>query len=114
MAGLYGSADAVAALTLAGQKEIDYLFGYLANSRCEFYRNGTWYDSTKAEAHLRGKYGFLKFSVNMTEDFIEKVASRSSLTGKPYQVRCGLGAPLPSSQWLMNELMRYRLKPGPS
>jgi uncharacterized protein DUF5329 len=93
---------------LAIQMEIDHLLGYVESSRCEFQRNGNWYDSQKALVHLRSKYGFLRNSVSTAEDFIEKAASRSSITGQPYQVRCGRDAPLPSSQWLLDELIRFR------
>ena len=36
--------------------EVNFLLGYIEGSGCEFYRNGTWYDSQAAQAHLRDKY----------------------------------------------------------
>ena len=105
---LYIPLDAAAGPPPFTQQEIDHLLGYVENSGCEFYRNGTWYDSQKAVAHLRTKYGFLRPSVNRAEDFIEKAASRSSLSGQPYQVRCGPGVPVPGAQWLGDELIRFR------
>src|SRR4051812_43550087 len=73
------------------QNEVNYLLGYIAGSGCEFYRNGTWYDSQKAHAHLRGKYKYLvgKNMADTTEHFIERAASESSFSGTPYQIRCG-------------------------
>ena len=41
------------------QTEINYLLGFIETSGCEFYRNGSWYDSKKAQAHLRYKYQML-------------------------------------------------------
>jgi hypothetical protein len=38
------------------QTGINYLLGSIESSGCEFYRNGSWYDSKRAEAHLRSKY----------------------------------------------------------
>src|SRR5215470_14737823 len=38
------------------QAEIEYLLGFVGKSGCEFFRNGTWYKSQSAEAHLRSKY----------------------------------------------------------
>ena len=32
------------------QQEVKYLLGYIENSRCEFYRNGSWSDSRAAQA----------------------------------------------------------------
>ena len=33
------------------QTEINYLLDFVEHSGCQFYRNGTWYDSKKARAH---------------------------------------------------------------
>ena len=46
--------------------------------------------------------------INTTDDFIDLVATESSLTGQPYQVKCADGANVSSSRWLHNELLRYR------
>ena len=90
--------------------EVNFLLGYLEGSRCEFYRNGTWHDSKAAQAHLRDKYKYLvaRNLVNTTEQFIERGATESSITGQPYQVRCNGGATVTSSQWLRDELARFR------
>jgi hypothetical protein len=92
------------------QIEVNFLLGYLEGSRCEFYRNGTWHDSKAAQAHLRDKYKYLvaRNLVNTTEQFIERAATESSITGQPYQVRCNGGAGVTSSQWLRDELARFR------
>lgn len=105
---LYFPLNAAAEPLLTTQLEIDHLLGYVESSRCEFQRNGSWYDSHSALAHLQSKYGFLRNSVSTAEDFIEKAGSRSSMSGQPYQVRCGSGAPMPSAQWLRDELTRFR------
>ncbi|WP_372528719.1 DUF5329 family protein, partial [Piscinibacter sp.] len=70
------------------QIEVNYLLGYIEGSGCEFYRNGTWYNSQMAQSHLRDKYKFLvaRNLVNTTEQFIERAATDSSLSGEPYQV----------------------------
>jgi hypothetical protein len=92
------------------QIEVNFLLGYLEGSRCEFYRNGSWHDSRAAQAHLRDKYKYLAASnlVNTTEQFIERAATESSLSGQPYEVRCNGGAAVKSSQWLRDELARFR------
>jgi hypothetical protein len=92
------------------QTEINYLLGFVENSGCEFFRNGSWYDSKKAQAHLRYKYEMLAAAdrINTAEDFIEQAATRSSLTGQPYQVRCSGDAAVTSNQWLRDVLARYR------
>ena len=92
------------------QTEINYLLGFVENSGCEFFRNGSWYDSKNAQAHLRYKYEMLAAAdrVNTAEDFIEQAATRSSLSGQPYQVRCSGDAAMTSNQWLRDVLARYR------
>jgi hypothetical protein len=92
------------------QTEIAYLLGFIERSECRFYRNGSWYDSKKAREHLHDKYNLLAQGnqIDTAEDFIEKAASRSSLTGEPYRTRCSDGIDVPTNQWLQNELIRYR------
>jgi hypothetical protein len=43
-----------------------------------------------------------------TEEFISKAATASSVSGEPYQIRCGDGAPIASATWLTGELKRIR------
>ena len=37
------------------QTEVNYLLGFIERSGCQFYRNGSWYDSKRAQEHLRTK-----------------------------------------------------------
>jgi uncharacterized protein DUF5329 len=92
------------------QTEINHLLEFVGSSGCEFYRNGSWYDSKQAQAHLLSKYQWLaaRDQINTAEDFIEKAATRSSLSGQPYEVRCGGSEALTSNRWLHDELTRYR------
>ena len=101
---------ASAAPPAIAQREINYLLGFIESSGCEFYRNGSWYDSKKAQSHLRDKYEMLaaRDQINTAEDFIEKAATKSSLSGRPYLVRCSGSEAVTSNQWLRAVLMRYR------
>jgi hypothetical protein len=109
-AGLLIFAAAHAAPGPAAQAEISYLLSTVASSDCEFYRNGGWYDPKSAADHLSSKYKYLlaRNLVQSAEDFIEKAATRSSLSGSDYAIRCGGGAAVPTSQWLLILLARYR------
>ncbi len=95
---------------VAVQVEVGFLLGFLAGSDCEFFRNGNWYAPPAAQAHLRSKYRYLvaRDLVRSTEDFIDKAASRSEMSGLPYQVRCRGGAAVDSNRWLRAELARLR------
>jgi hypothetical protein len=90
--------------------EINHLLGLIEQSGCEFFRNGTWYDAQRAAAHLRTKYDALSASeeIATAEDFIDKAASRSSMSGQAYLIRCGGGAPMTTRQWFSAALARYR------
>ena len=96
--------------TPAASQEIEYLITHLKASGCEFQRNGSWYDSAKAAEHLRGKFDYLikKGWVVTSEDFITRAATESSMSHKPYQVRCAGKDAQPSASWLKAELSRYR------
>ena len=99
-----------APLPPASKAEIDGLLVRLANSGCEFNRNGTWYTAVEAKSHLSQKLKYLedRGMVQTPEQFIELAASGSSMSGQPYLVRCANGAPVQSSQWLRTELKELR------
>ena len=92
------------------QIEVSFLLGYIEGSGCAFYRNGSWHDSRTAQSHIRDKYNYLaaRNEINTTEEFIERAATESSLSGQAYAVKCNGGATLTSSQWLREELARFR------
>ena len=93
------------------QAEIVFLLAEVANSSCQFYRNGTWYDATRAAAHLQEKYGAAASAARAAsaEDFIERVGTRSSLSGVDYAISCPGAMTVPSAQWLRAKLAGYRL-----
>lgn len=98
----------------AAEAEINFLLTAVGTSGCEFLRNGTWHDAQQAQAHLSKKYQWLRARdrIKTAEDFIELAASRSSLSGEPYAVRCAGAEPVSSSAWLSEQLRRYRAAPG--
>lgn len=99
-----------AALPAAAQGEIEGLLSRLAASGCQFKRNGNWHSAVEAQAHLRRKLDYLldRGAVASAEQFIERAASQSSMSGRAYQVKCGSQAPVASGQWLRTELQRLR------
>ncbi len=92
------------------RQEIAHLLDFVADSGCQFSRNGSWHDSRAARNHLQEKYDYLKHRklVSDTKTFIERAATESSFSHQPYQVRCGNGPVITSAQWLNTELARYR------
>ena len=90
--------------------EIGHLLAYLGDSGCEFYRNGTWYGAVEARQHLEKKKDYLmqRSMISSTEDFIERAATQSSMSGETYQVRCRPNPAVSSNAWLKAELKKYR------
>ncbi|GAA4800474.1 DUF5329 domain-containing protein [Lysobacter hankyongensis] len=95
------------------QREIDALIAGLGASGCAFERNGRWYDAKTAQAHLQKKYDYLRKRdmADTAELFIERAASESSMSGKPYRVRCAGKAAEPSAQWFRQRLQALRAAP---
>ena len=92
------------------EAEIEALIGALSASGCEFERNGSWHGAERATAHLRRKYDWLRKRdlAPTAEAFIERAASESSVSGKPYRVRCPGRAAVPSSGWFAERLGEIR------
>jgi hypothetical protein len=91
------------------QGEISHLLQHIENSGCIFIRNGKEYDSKEAREHIERKYRHAKRWVKTTEDFIKHAATRSSMSGEAYKVRCG-DREILTADWLTAELQRFRLK----
>jgi hypothetical protein len=101
---------AAAPLPPAAKAEIDSLLSRLESSGCAFSRNGSWYSAAEAKAHLLRKLAYLEDRglVQTTEDFIERVASASSVSSEPYLVKCGSDALVRSGVWLTSQLRVMR------
>ncbi|WP_353100266.1 YfeK family protein [Stenotrophomonas lactitubi] len=102
VAGAAPSADA--------RREITQLIGSLDGSQCQFQRNGSWYGPADARAHLQRKYDYLqkKDMVDTAEQFIERAASQSSMSGKAYRIRCPGQPEQTSAAWFGARLQSLR------
>lgn len=87
--------------------EVQHLLAFVESSGCTFHRNGSDHDSANAADHLRLKYSRGAKYVNNTEQFIDRLASESSWTGRDYSVTCN-GVTQPSGEWLHHALKEYR------
>lgn len=91
--------------------EIEYLIQSIAESGCTFVRNGKRHTSAAAESHLRMKLRRGKRYVSDAESFIDRLASKSSMSKKPYFIECEGAEPVASGQWLKERLLEYRSAP---
>jgi len=92
------------------RSEITALLVRLGESGCQFNRNGSWHSSAEARDHLARKLEYIekRSALVSAEQFIELAASKSSMSGNPYLVRCGEQAAVSSQSWLMSQLQSIR------
>jgi len=89
------------------EQEIQHLFEFISQSNCIFIRNNTEYPAKEARDHIQTKYDYAKRWVGSAEQFIDRIATKSSISGNRYQIRCQ-GKLLYTDKWLKQELARYR------
>ena len=98
---------AAALADTAADTEIRALIQAVAESGCEFNRNGSVHSAEAAAEHLELKYSRGKRYAHSAEAFIERLASKSSWSGKPYQMVCD-GEEQPAGDWLTATLEEFR------
>ncbi|WP_448228225.1 DUF5329 domain-containing protein [Pseudoxanthomonas mexicana] len=99
-----------AAPSAVAKREIQGLMDALSSSSCEFQRNGTWHGRDEARKHLQRKYDYLlkRDLVDTAEQFIERAATKSSMSGRAYQVRCPGQPAQPAAAWFKARLAALR------
>jgi len=70
----------------------------------KFIRNGTVYDAKTAVRFLRGKWDNERARIKTADDFIERAATRSTTTGRPYLIRLQDGTEKPCAEYLAGVL----------
>lgn len=108
LAGLAAIALPLAADETATEAEIEYLMSEIGASGCTFIRNGKRHDAQDAESHIRMKYRRASRHAKTAEMFIERLASKSSMSRKPYLMDCPGEDVMPSGDWLNTKLAEYR------
>ncbi|HEY3392085.1 MAG TPA: DUF5329 family protein [Lacipirellulaceae bacterium] len=69
-----------------------------------FIRNGAEHSPQDAAEHLRSKWDAAGGEIKTVDDFIEKLASKSSLSGEPYRVRLADGTEVLAGDYLRDRL----------
>ncbi|MDO6765251.1 DUF5329 family protein [Agarivorans sp. 1_MG-2023] len=96
------------------QARIEALLHSIEQTDLVFIRNGSEHNAEQAGAHLRMKLKrgqsswFAPSKEKWTaEMFIDKLATKSSLSGKAYMIRLANGDQVPSATWLYQQLAVY-------
>jgi len=93
-------------------EEIGYLIESIGQSGCAFVRNGKNHSAPDAADHLRMKYRRGKAYANSAEQFISRLASKSSMSGKPYYMKCDGEETQKTGEWLTERLEAFRKNRG--
>lgn len=95
-------------LPAAEKQKIEALIKHVGDLKdARFVRNGSTYEPATAVRFLRGKWDANKAEVKSARDFIDKVASKSDTSGKPYLMRFNDGKEIPSRDYLLGELKNF-------
>ncbi len=89
---------------LTEKEKIESILSALAKSDAIFIRNGTEYSGADAAEHLRSKWNYAGDKIKTATEFIDRLASKSSASGKPYQVRCKDGTVVESRDCMIKTL----------
>ena len=90
--------------------EIDHILDSVAASDCIFIRNGKEHNPESARDHLTLKRNRGKKYYSTADEFVERLASSSSWSGKPYHIRCGDREQELARDWFMAVLQEFREK----
>jgi hypothetical protein len=94
-------------LAVTEKQKIDALIEHVGELKdAKFIRNGSSYEPATAVRFLRGKWNANKAEVKTARDFIDKVATKSGTSGKPYLMRYSDGKEIPSREFLLAELKK--------
>lgn len=105
-----------ASLIYANEQEINQLLNKVQTSEIEFERNGQKHSGADARQHLEKKLNWakrwkLRSQPITTEQFIQKIASRSSMSGDEYYVIKSDGTRMKTEEWLNLEWEKIKSKP---
>jgi len=95
------------ALPAVEKQKIEALIKHVGDLKdAKFVRNGSTYEPSTAVRFLRGKWNANKAEVHSARDFIDKVASLSGTSGKPYLIRFNDGREIRSRDFLLTALQK--------
>jgi hypothetical protein len=100
----FGAAQAEE-MPAAEKEKVEALIKHLEGLKdAKFVRNGVEYDAATAAKFVRGKWEANAAEIKTAKDFIEKAASVSSTSGKPYLIRFKDGKEVKSREYLLAAL----------
>ena len=89
---------------MSDSQKIRALLMAIERSNLVFIRNGVEHSAREAREHLERKLSRAGSRIGTAEQFIQHIASRSSVTGTPYYVKYPDGSTIEVSVWLRRKL----------
>jgi hypothetical protein len=74
----------------------------------KFWRNESSYSPKQAADHLHMKWKKAGSAIKTSRDFIEKIASKSSMSGKPYEIEFDNGTKVEAKTFLFQKLAMWK------
>lgn len=100
-----GYAALLADEPLTETQKIERLMEHVGKlGKAKFVRNDIEYDAESAEKFMRAKWKAMGADIKTATEFIEKIATKSSTTGKPYLIRFPDGKERKSGEYLGEQL----------
>lgn len=93
-----------AAPSVLEKQRIDALIAAIEKSGLTFIRNGSEHPAADAAAHMRLKFNNAGNRISTAEQFIDYLASKSSITGSPYFLKFPDGHTEKAGLWLHRKL----------
>jgi hypothetical protein len=91
---------------LSEEQKIEKLIAYIENSNAKFIRNGSEYIAKEAAEHIRMKRRKAGSKIKTAKDFIDHIASKSYMSGEPYQMKFSSGSMINTRDILYRELKK--------
>ncbi|MFW2440860.1 MAG: DUF5329 family protein [Arenicellales bacterium] len=107
---IFSLQTATADVSAEQKPEVEHLLEFLRQSDCVMVRNGTEHNVEDATSHIQKKYDYFKGDITSTEEFIEYSATKSTMSGKYYTIRCTEKEEIRTQDWLQEELEKFRNK----
>jgi hypothetical protein len=91
------------------KNKIEFLLNQIENQKgAKFWRNGSAYSPKQAAEHLRMKWEKAGKSIKVAQDFIEKIAAKSSMSGKAYEIEFADGTKTETRIFLIKKLSEWK------
>jgi hypothetical protein len=97
---------------LTEAQKIDKLIAYVEVTEAKFVRNGAEYSGVDAAKHLRMKREKAGKKITTARQFIDYLASKSSMSGEPYLMKFKNGTTLPVRDILYHQLKKLETIPA--